>query len=636
MMEQNINTQELDVMPYREGMDYVQSLDSRGDFKYKGIYALFNAVYEATSRFQAHRILPDLYQLQKELSIPKEKFDEYIKELTGRGSLKSLILVSFPAVDFIAGSGSLNTLIILCRPTQQDGTSYKRYYDYYKTRSVDAIKKWIARKGSKWQGSHREFILRNLDDSNYANSHAGAVISYYLQNELDKTQEQKNITYKTFVKPIIQELINDRVLLYIKGNNNFFTLQFPDEESLIDRMNLLIARLSSDYSVGFSGEINVKNLENYLNKIQSIQIQKNQLLFTELKHILNELIRIFKTKEEAERKQKIEKVLEELSRYEWVVPSNYLKSFTKEDLPSIISHPEVLHTEFMYGNKLMDFLLYKKNVYPAVVHARSQLYEKGDDTEMKILMQMDVARILEGEQLKVYLNAEEHLLFLRLPWYIRIIRALFSSKKIKDTEKEKIKEEVRREEIEKQVEYKRKEASKKTKEIARKKIGEEESQSEEKPQVDLYQEDVKKLKETIQKDERAEQIMNKVLDVLDEAWNNKELPNRLTLLERVPDFEHNEDYLIQFLKKYGKGKIFSFRIIPHNPKSPKIDLNDPIYVWPILITKRYIVRNGQKLLKQAMEEVDEQKNALMPVQQKFDIATSIEDFLTRVLTPKNK
>jgi hypothetical protein len=284
----------------------------------------------------------------------------------------------------------------------------------------------------------------------------------------------------------------------------------------------------------------------------------------------------------------------------------------------------------------MDFLLYKKNVYPAVVHARSQLYEKGDYTEMKILMQMDVARILEGEQLKVYLNAEEHLLFLRLPWYIRIIRALFSSKKIKDTEKEKIKEEVRREEIEKQVEYKRKEASKKTKEIARKKIGEEESQSEEKPQVDLYQEDVKKLKETIQKDERAEQIMNKVLDVLDEAWNNKELPNRLTLLERVPDFEHNEDYLIQFLKKYGKGKIFSFRIIPHNPKSPKIDLNDPIYVWPILITKRYIVRNGQKLLKQAMEEVDEQKNALMPVQQKFDIATSIEDFLTRVLTPKNK
>jgi len=248
MMEQNINTQELDVLPYREGMDYVQSLDSRGDFKYKGIYALFNAVYEATSRFQAHRILPDLYQLQKELSIPKEKFDEYIKELTGRGSLKSLILVSFPAVDFIAGSGSLNTLIILCRPTQQDGTSYKRYYDYYKTRSVDAIKKWIARKGSKWQGSHKEFILRNLDDSNYANSHAGAVISYYLQNELDKTQEQKNITYKTFVKPIIQELINDRVLLYIKGNNNFFTLQFPDEESLIDRMNLLIARLSSDYS----------------------------------------------------------------------------------------------------------------------------------------------------------------------------------------------------------------------------------------------------------------------------------------------------------------------------------------------------------------------------------------------------
>jgi hypothetical protein len=79
---------------------------------------------------------------------------------------------------------------------------------------------------------------------------------------------------------------------------------------------------------------------------------------------LNELIRIFKTKEEAERKQKIQKVLDELSRYEWVVPSNYLKSFTKEDLPSLISHPEVLHTEFMYGNKLMDFYYIKKMFIP--------------------------------------------------------------------------------------------------------------------------------------------------------------------------------------------------------------------------------------------------------------------------------
>ncbi|GIX42496.1 MAG: hypothetical protein KatS3mg129_2229 [Leptospiraceae bacterium] len=632
-MKEQINTTELDILPLREAMDYAQSLESRGDFKYKGIYAIFNAVFEATSRFQAHRILPDIYQLQKELAIPKDKFDEYINELTGRGSLKSLVLITFPAVDYIAGGGSLSNLTIVCRPTQQDGTSYKRYYDYYKNRSIDAFKKWIARKGSKWQGTHREYILKNLDDENYYNSHAGAVIHYYMQNILDKTQEQKNLTYKIFVKPVIQELINERVLLYLKGNNNFFTLQFPDEESLIDRMNMLIARLNENQPLEFPGEINQRNLENFRNKIQGIQINKNQLLFSELRLILNELIRIFKVKEEEQRKIKIQKVLEELSRYDWVIPANYLKSLNKDDLPSLISNPDVLHTEYMYGNKLMDFLLYKKNVYPAVVHARRQLADKGDDTEMKILMQMDVGRLLEGEQLKIYLSAEEEVLFLRLPWYIRIFRALFGKNRVKDEEKEKLKEEIRREEIEKQIHYKKKEAAKKTKELARKKIEENE---EEKPQVDLYEEDVKKLKQTIQKDEKVEQIMSKVLDVLDEAWNNKELPNRLTLLERVEEFQNNEDYLIQFLKKYGRGKILSFRIKPNNPKSPKIDLNDPIYVWPILITKRYIIRHGHKLLKQAMDEADEQRNALMPDQEKFDIATSIEDFLTRILARKNK
>jgi len=636
MKDQNTNIMELDILPLREAMDYAQSLESRGDFKYKGIYAVFNAVYEATSRFQTNRILPDLYQLQKELAIPKDKFDEYINELTGRGSLKSLAIIAFPAVDFIAGGGSLSTLTILCRPTQQDGTSYKRYYEYYKNRSIDAIKKWIQKKGSKWQGAHREFILKNLDDENYYNSHAGAVIHYYLQNLLDKTQEQKNQSYKLFVKPIIQELINDKTLLYIKGNDNFFTLQFPDEESLIDRMNLLITRLNQESNIEFIGEVNLNNIENFKNKIQNLQVNKNKLLFTELKFIINELYRIFKTKEEEQKKLKIQKALEELSRYDWVVPSNYLKSLPKEDLPNFISHPDVLHTEFIYGNKLTDFLLYKKNVYPAVVHARRQLAEKGDDTEMKILMQMDVGRYLEGEQLKIYLNAEEELLFLRLPWFLRFIRIFFGKNRIKESEKEKLKEEIRREEVEKQVQYKRKEATKITKELARKKIEEKDKDIEDKPQVNLYDEDVKVLKQTIQKDEKAEQLMGKVLETLDEAWNQKELPNRITLLERIPDFQNNEDFLIQFLKKYGKGKIYSFRIIPHNPKSPKIDLNDPIYTWPVLITKRYILKNGHKLLKQAMDEVDEQRKAIMPDQQKFDIATSIEDFLNRALSQKNK
>ncbi len=411
MDEQN-NKLEIDLLPLREAMDYAQSLESRGDFKYKGIYSIFNTVYEMTSKFREHRILPDVFQLQKDLSLPKDKFEEYINELTGRGSLKSMALIMFPSVDFIAGN-NLTKLIILCRPVQSDGSSFSKYFDHYKSRSIDAMKKWIQKKGSKWQGMHRDYIIKNLNEENYPNSHAGAVIHYYLQNPLDKTLEQKTFTYKNFIKPIIKDLIQEKLLLYVREESNFYTILFTDEESLVDRMGMLISRLAQENSIfEFTGEINFQNLENYKNKIKKIENVKNISLYLELKINVEELIKIFKQKEEQEKKQKIQRALEELSKYDWVIPANYIKSLNKENLPEFISHPEVLHTEFVFGNRLEEFFLYKRNIYPAVVHARKQLAEKNDDTEMKILMQMQVDRFLDGEQLKIYKSAEEQVLFL--------------------------------------------------------------------------------------------------------------------------------------------------------------------------------------------------------------------------------
>ncbi|MFN3604983.1 MAG: hypothetical protein ACK4UJ_09765 [Leptonema sp. (in: bacteria)] len=635
-MSGQIQKIEVDVLPFREAMDYAQSLESRGDFKYKGIYAIFNHVFEATLRFTHNKILPDVDQLQKELAIPKEKFDEYIKELTGRGSLKSLVLVDFPAVDFLSGSGGLISLTILCRPTQQDGTSFKNYYDYYKNRSIDAFKKWISRKESKWQGSHRESILSNLDEKQYNNSHAGAVIHYYMQNPLDKTNEQKLQTYKNYTKNVIQELINERTLFYVKGEGSLYTMQFPDKESYMDRFGMLLSKLTLiDSNLNFTGEINLQNLEEYSTKIQNIKISKQIPLFFEFKIVVQELIKIFKEKEEREKKEKLQKLLEELLKYEWVVPASTLKNLKREDIPGFLSLSDVLHTEFFYGGKVVDFLLHKKNIFPAVVHARKQFLEKHNETELRIILQMDVGKFLQGEQLKIYKSAEEELLFAKLPWYLRFFRLFFSKEKIKESEKEQIREKIRKEEIESQIHYKRKEAAQMTKEIAKKKIEPEKKPEEvREPQVDLYEQDVQKLQNTIQKDEKAKELLLKIINVLDEAWDRGELPNRITLLERIEDFKNNEDYLIQFLKKYGKGAIFSFRVIPHDPKSPKIDINDPVYVWPILISKKYIIKNGNRLLKKAMEEVDAQKSALMPEQQKFDIATSIEDFLNRILSKK--
>ncbi len=184
------------------------------------------------------------------------------------------------------------------------------------------------------------------------------------------------------------------------------------------------------------------------------------------------------------------------------------------------------------------------------------------------------------------------------------------------------------------VQLKQIESEKKTIELAKQKLQKKE-ELREKPQVDLFEQDKEKTREFIEKDEKVEMLLDKIINILDETWDKKELPNRLTLLEKLPELQNNEDYLIQFLKKNGKGKIFSFRIIPHDPNSPKINLQDPKDQWPILISKKYIIKNANRLLKEAMDEEDKQRNALMPEQEKFDVATSIQNFLNKILSKKN-
>ncbi len=426
------------VMPLREANDYVQSLESRGDFKFKGIYALYNYIFEATQKFQSNRILPDINQIQKDVILPKEKFYEFLNELLGKGSVKSVAVVAFPAVDYIAGS--LVNLTILCRPLQSDGNSFRKYYEFYKSRTIDALSKWFAKKESKWEGNHRDSILQNLHEAGYSNSHAGAVIYYYLQNPLDKNQEEKIITYHNFVKPIIQELINKKFLLYIK-QENYSTILFVDEDSLKDRFQMLIQKLSAENSLfSFIKDFSMKDLEDYQKKVSDIKGFEKSSLFNELKIVIHYLEKVLKQKEEQQIKNKVLESLTELARYDWVVNKNVLKNLRDEFLNQFMSNSDVLHTEFVIMGKINQFFLHKRNIYPAVVHAKRLFEDKHDDTEAKILMQMKIDRFLEGEQLKVYKNMEEEVLFQQLPWFIRLFRLLLGRTRVKDKEKELIKE----------------------------------------------------------------------------------------------------------------------------------------------------------------------------------------------------
>ena len=82
-----------------------------------------------------------------------------------------------------------------------------------------------------------------------------------------------------------------------------------------------------------------------------------------------------------------------------------------------------------------------------------------------------------------------------------------------------------------------------------------------------------------------------------------------------------EDELMFFMKKYCIHKVYSFFI--------KID--KPEYVWPFFITRRYLRRNGKKMLANVRDEMKVQRAALMPNQERYDVLTHIEGFLEKVL-----
>ncbi len=343
----------------------------------------------------------------------------------------------------------------------------------------------------------------------------------------------------------------------------------------------------------------------------------------ELRLVLAEFQRLLRNRREKEQKDQLGNALTDLTKLDHVVPTTHFRNWDEEFVRRVLSLPDVLNVEFPLRGKVFTFLLAKPKIYPAVIAARKSLDEKGDETEVRILSSMGVGRHLEGDQLHAFEDLEDRIFFDRLPFFTRLWRALFGRRRISKEESVMIRERMRKEELEEQIQIKKKDAERTTRRIAEEQIEKKKKGPTDDDVVpaNTFEEQTAKTKESMRIDERAEEVLRKVIDLLDAAWDRKELPNRTNVLDGVPEFEGNEDTMIFFLKKYGRKQIYSFRVMREDPK----------FLWPILISRRYIQRHGKRLLRESMDEADRQRKAMMPEQEKFDVATAIEDFLTKLM-----
>lgn len=618
-----------DVMPLREATDNVTALESRGDFKYKGIFGLYNYVLETTNRFSSNRILPEISQVKREVPLPENKFEEYMLELTGRGNMKSPMLLMFPSIDFIASSGKLTELSILCRPTQSEGSSAKRYVDFYRQKSVEALSSWLKFNESHWHDMNVDTLYRFASQSGLHNTHAGAIIAKYFVMTYDRTADQRADTYKNYVRPIIQQLIDEKKILYLKDAAlNFHTIQFGDQLSLKHRLEML-ASCCVTAIPGFQSpaELNADLLSEQAERLykESLSVAQKQLI-AELRLVLTEFRRIQRVQKEKEQKDQVGNALTDLTKLDRVISTNHFRNWDEDFVRKVIGLPDVLNAEFPQNGKVLTYVLVKSKIYPAVLNARKQLDERDDETEIRILSSMGISRFLEGEQLKVFEGLEERIYFNRLPWYKRLWRAFFGRSRLSQEESNSIREKLRKEELDEQIFIKKRQAERATRRIAEEQIETKKKGNslDDVIPANSFEEQTAKTKEAMQVDERADEVLRKVIDLLDSFWDKKELPNRTQVLEGVADFDNNEDTMIVFLKKYGRKQIYSFRVMRDDPK----------FVWPILVSRRYLQRHGKRLLREAVEESDRQRQAMMPDQEKFDVAIAIEDFLNKLMNKR--
>ena len=224
---------------------------------------------------------------------------------------------------------------------------------------------------------------------------------------------------------------------------------------------------------------------------------------------------------------------------------------------------------------------------------------------------------------------EEAALYQDLAWYIKLIRFLTRRKKLKAQEVKELKVKKRAAIEEKILTLEQKWQEKEIRKLAvqrlKRELSKDSKRKASRSSIALVHSEEKtrespEKNETAISDEDTKRLVKKIIEILDEAWQAKTCPNRIYLLERLEEIE-SEDKLIFFMKKHCPSKVYSFFI--------KIDR--PEYVWPILISHRYLQRNGQKMLNDIRNEMKAQREAFMPDQEKYDELSFIETFLERVL-----
>ncbi len=636
-------------MEVTSATDMVQQLEARGDFKFKGIYEVFNHILNWSDRLAGNSILPAIDSLQKDIKLSEDKIRDYLNELLGRGSSRARLAFAMPAVDYAPGQGGLRKMVVFCRPTKKDGTNTSRFVLAYVEKNHTALVKWLQNRKPRSGGAFRELLVDQIAQGQLNQSMAGNEISSLFYSDLERNNLERRITYQLYAKPVIEKLLKTGQLILLQGTlagHSVRAIYFNNKTEMEERFRILAGVFLKEVS-GQSVENLTEALdpENIKNAIAAVDRTKFEGLSPGLRQAVMEVSLLAprmqsmtKEAEESKKRETLEKIMEDLVRAACIVNLDNVRDLSDEVHGTLLSVTSVLNSSFPVRGKVSDYVVHKNVLADAIKHARDLFDTVGDDVEVQILAAMNVEQHLDKDQLKLFMDLEQRMLFNRLPLFVRLWRSLFGSGKLKPVEATKFKQKLVKDQTDAKIKIQTEDARRAQKKLVSERLKEKENAKEAAAKTarqesrvpapeaarptPAEEEPAGPSAEEAEKQAKVEETLAKMTALLDEAWLHGELPNRTFLLQNFPELDEN--MLIHFLKKHAVKEILSFRVRFEKPE----------YQWPILISKNYIRKNGRRMLDKAKKDADTQRNASMPNQEKFEVATAIEDFLSRLMAKK--
>ncbi|MDI7217237.1 hypothetical protein QMN07_06855 [Leptospira santarosai] len=642
---------ELKVADYNTALQLTQSLEARNDFQYKKIHKLLLVIGDWTDKFMANKVLPNVDQLARESGLDKDKTLQFLKELCTKYKppiIKKICMVDFnPTGD--SSDGEIESCLkmnpVFARPQPADTSTSHRYVDGVNQITFNSIQRWV--KENRVFPNRKEFVKRihsAISENKLSDTYASTEIGKLFNDPFDTIPELKQITVNIHLKPVLKKLVEQKILFFFRneqafnpGNRSVFYYNIHDE--ILARIeaykSFLMDRLIPELqNIGAIGALSEEEKENTRNLVNSIMPYMSPA-YGDQKTAMEELLVLIRFEEEdKERKEKEEKkvklgeIVDYIKSANRIVDLNFLRfrgQQIEEDIQTLVTnHDQILHTEFADKNTLYNYVLHKLSISGAIEAAKKTFASTGNDNEIRILDRMKVKDFIEDRDLISSLDQLElSSLFKYLPFFTRLWRNIFGNVTVHKSEMEQIRAHNTIELNKRIVEARSKKIQGDMSKLAEKRVKEKElAEKNARKQQATHGKQEKTSSATVPKevDPQGAKLLERTLDILDNYWSNRQYPDRNILLYEM-DGEIDEEGLINFLKKFGRNDIFSFMVRNQEDK----------YTFPILITKRYLKKNGKDLLEKASAVIDEQKNASMPDQDLFDFCISLEAFLRKTL-----